>query len=680
VDGEAYFDALARALALARRSVLIAAWEIDDQVSLDPLGRGSPLPNRLGDALRACLDAQPGLRVHVLAWDFAMIYAVERGLQPLFRLRFSGRKRLDFRLDDCHPLGASHHQKLVVVDDAVAFLGGLDLAQHRWDTSDHRAQEPARADDAGNGYAPFHDVQALVEGGAATALGELFRERWRCATGRRLKPPPAGEDPAWPDGIAADLEDAEVGLARTQPAHAGRPEVREVEQLYLDAIAAARRSIYIENQYLTSARVTRALAQRLAQPEAPEVVIVLPQRNPGWLEQGTVGLLRRRRIEELRRADRAGGLRLLYPHVAGVEEGVYVHAKLMVIDDSLLRIGSANLSNRSMGFDSECDLALEACGELARRQAILGLRTRLLAEHLGVAPDDVARTLEQTHGSLTASVDSLAGRSERTLRPLEDEAVPAEVEATLEISESLADPESPEQPERLLEEFVERDMPQAMRTPWLKAALAAAAVAGLLASWRLTPLADWLSAERLASWIEALRGSPLAPLGVAVLFSATTLVLVPITLLIVAAAIVFDPAHAVAYALFGTLAAGSVGFALGRLLGKDLVRRAAGGRLTRISRSVARHGAWAMAAVRLVPLAPFTVVNLVAGASHVRFRDFLAGTALGVAPGILAVVLVEASLEELLSRPGVGSALLLLVVSVLAVAVFAILRRLGYRA
>jgi phosphatidylserine/phosphatidylglycerophosphate/cardiolipin synthase-like enzyme len=83
-----------------------------------------------------------------------------------------------------------------------------------------------------------------------------------------------------------------VALARTRPAYEGQKEVREIERLYLDAIAAARRSVYIENQYLSSIRVVGALCERLGEAKGPEVVLVLPRRCPGWLEQQTVGLLR----------------------------------------------------------------------------------------------------------------------------------------------------------------------------------------------------------------------------------------------------------------------------------------------------------------------------------------------------------------------------------------------------
>jgi phosphatidylserine/phosphatidylglycerophosphate/cardiolipin synthase-like enzyme/uncharacterized membrane protein YdjX (TVP38/TMEM64 family) len=678
VDGEAYYSALLRALERARHSVLVAAWEIDDRTCLVRGDSAAGRPSRFGDVLRARLETCPDLQVHILAWDFAMIYAVERGLQPLFRLRFSSGPRLHLHLDGHHPVGACHHQKLVVIDDRVAFLGGLDITQHRWDRPAHRPDDPDRVDDEGDAYTPFHDVQVAVEGPAAAAVGELLRERWRVSTGSELKPSPGGDADPWPEDLAPDAEDVEVGLVRTRPAYDGQEEAREVERLYLDAIARARLSIYIENQYLTSAPIVRALAERLAEPEGPEVVLVLPRRCPGWLEQRTVGLLRRRRLQELAEADREERLRAVYPHVPGAEDGVFVHAKVMIVDDALARVGSANLSNRSMGFDSELDLALESGGDPSRAQTVTGLRDRLLAEHLGLDRETVARHIEKSNGSLIAALDELASSSSgRALRPLKEPPLPPDWDEALEVGQDLADPESPEEPERLLASFLARDLPGATRTPWVSTAAVVAVLAVLAAAWRFTPLGDGLSADRVVETITAVRQIPLAPLAVAAVYVVASVLFVPVTALIVATALVFPPLEGIVSALLGVLAASAATFGLGHLLGRGLVRRFAGDRVNEVSRRVARRGLLAVAAVRLVPIAPFSLVNIVAGASHVGFRDFLLGTLVGMGPGVVGIVLLEASLEELVRHPGWAEGLSAAAVLGALVAFVALVRRLA---
>ena len=299
--------------------------------------------------------------------------------------------------------------------DALAFTGGLDLTLRRWDTPEHRCDDPRRVAPDGRPYEPFHDVQIAVDGAAARALGELARERWRRATGEVLEPVCAASDP-WPDALQPDARDAPIAIARTESALDAGPPVREVQALLRAAIADARRSIYIESQYFTAPCAAEALRARLAERDGPEVVLVLPARCSGWIEQNTMGRLRVDLVRSLREADRFQRLRVLAPLAAGGAP-INVHSKLCIVDRSFLKIGSANLSARSMAMDSECDLVLE-CGERADlRGAIGGLRTRLLAEHLGVSAGQFEAALLLARGSLVATIDALAG-GERGLVPV----------------------------------------------------------------------------------------------------------------------------------------------------------------------------------------------------------------------------------------------------------------------
>jgi phospholipase D1/2 len=451
VDGEAYFAALAEALERAERSVWILGWDLHDGVRL-LRGEGAADEPTLLERLRRIVRRRPGLRVHVLMWDFALLYVFERRWLTRLRFRWHSRRRLRFRLDGTHPVGGSHHQKLVVIDDRVAFCGGIDLTVCRWDSREHRTGDPRRCDPGADDYSAFHDLQMLVDGEAAAALGALARERWARAGGRSAaapaEPGPGGGtgDP-WPASVEPTLRDIDVGIARTQPAREGAPEVREVERLFVASIRAARRAIYIENQYLTSSAVGDALAERLTEPEGPDVVMVSTDTCEGWLEENTMGVLRTRWLGRLREADRHGRLRALHPVVPGLDAShLTVHAKVMVVDDRLLRVGSANLSNRSMGLDTECDLAVEAAPGSDAAGAIAGVRDGLLAEHLGVSPERVAEELRR-RGSLAAAVDALRG-GPRTLVP-----IPCEVDPQIDAlvpDAAVLDPERPVRPERLL--------------------------------------------------------------------------------------------------------------------------------------------------------------------------------------------------------------------------------------
>ncbi|RPJ40628.1 MAG: hypothetical protein EHM27_07700, partial [Deltaproteobacteria bacterium] len=348
VDGDAYFSAFAAAVERARFSVLILGWDIDSRLQLRGDGSRGKFSNELGLFLKEIISRRKELQIHVLSWDFAMIYLLEREFLPVFKRPWRGRRRIHFRLDGRHPRGGSHHQKVVVIDDAVAFSGGLDLTKHRWDTPEHKRDDPRRVKPGGFHYEPFHDVQMAVSGEAASALGELARERWRRATGISLFPPPGGSDP-WPDDLTPDLEEVPVAIARTEPEWNGYPGIREVESLFLDMIAAARHSIYIENQYFTSARICDALIQRLTEQDGPDIVMIMAERNSGWLEQNSMGIIRAQLFQKLKRADRFGHLYLYQPALPGGER-MEVHSKVIVVDDRLARVGSANLSNRSTGL------------------------------------------------------------------------------------------------------------------------------------------------------------------------------------------------------------------------------------------------------------------------------------------------------------------------------------------
>ena len=455
IDAADYFAAAKAAITRARHSVLLVGWEFDLRIKLEPERTSSEAPDELGQFLKWVAGERPDLRIYVLQWDGAMLATIARQIMPMLWLELVWHHRIHFRLDSDHPWGACHHQKIVVIDDALAFCGGIDMTADRWDTRAHRDGDPCRVRPDGSPYAPFHDVTVAVDGPAAQALGELARERWYRATGRRLQPPQVGRD-IWPDGLKPLLRDVDVAIARTHPLRPGRPPVREIEQLYQDAIAAGHRIIYCESQYLASASIADALAERLGEPDGPEVVIVNPQTAAGWLEERAMDSARALVLGRLRNADRHRRLGVYYPVT---EQGapIYVHAKVLIIDDRLLRIGSSNLNNRSMGFDTESDLAIEAPEDTERgavvRERIAELRNDLLAEHLGVERAKVAMALRE-HGSLIAAIESLRRRDGRTLRPLEVES-PGEVERLVP-DFRLLDPEFPGQAERRLTHLAKR--------------------------------------------------------------------------------------------------------------------------------------------------------------------------------------------------------------------------------
>lgn len=678
VDAADYFRAVRAAIRNARHSVFILSWDIDSRTRLVPEGANDGYPETLGDFLHAVVAARPGLHVYVLNWDYAMLYALEREWLPVYKLDWLTHQRLAFRMDARHPIGASHHQKVVVIDDALAFVGGLDLTRCRWDTSEHACQAPLRCDIDGKPHAPFHDVQAMVDGAAARALGELVRERWRRARTEVPAPEMAPDAPRadlWPD-VAPDLTEVEVAISRTEPAFENLRGVHEVRQLHLDAIAAGRRHLFFENQYFTSGMIADALGRRLEQEDGPEVVVISPQTQSGWLEQATMGVLRARAHRRLKQSDTHRRYRMYCPQVPGLgEQCLNVHSKVFAIDDEVLSIGSANLSSRSMALDTECNLTIEARGEPRIRQAIARMRNRLLAEHLDTLPEAVDVEI-QSRGSLHQAIAALA-QSERRLVVMDPQA-PPELDKLIP-EQALFDPEKPIDPEELVAQLVPREAHKPAPRRLIGLGMLALGLALLAVAWRWTPLREWLNLGSLVALARSLEALPFTPVAVIGSYVVAGLMMVPVMLLIAVTGIVFGPVEGSLYATGGTLLSATVSYGLGHWLGRDTVQRMLGARINRLSRRLARQGILAMIVIRMLPVAPFTVVNIVAGTSHIRLRDYLIGTLLGMLPGIAITVTFVHHLAEAIRNPSMGAMAVLATVALtlilLAVGLQKVLRR-----
>lgn len=661
IDADAYFKAFVAAAEQAQRSILIAGWDFHSRTRLLCDENGQNCELELGQFLNKLAKRRPELHIHILIWDYPMIFGLDREWAPLAGFGWKPHRRIHFRYDNTHPVSGSHHQKIAVIDDAVAFCGGIDLTCRRWDTCAHAADDQRRVMQ-GTPYPPFHDLVMAVDSDAALQLGNLVRDRWRRATGEILAPvadhrgkswrrigrkrPPNAR---WPSTLQASVADVEVAIARTEPAIDARPGVREIETLYVDMIAAAKRSIYIENQYFTAEKIGAALERRLAEADGPEIIVVVRELSHGWLEELTMQTLRMRLIKKLREADRHGRLRVLYPFIAGLTEGtcIDVHSKMMIVDDEYVRIGSANVANRSMGFDTECDLAIHADRDDIAA-AIRKLRCELLAEHLGSTPEEVQRQVERT-GSLRGAIAALH-RDDRTLRPVE---VSEDVSPAVLSMISVADPERPVE----LGSLIKLLSPEIEPTPaasqkWWKLAAAVALLAGLTAMWKLTPLSYWLEAERITSWAREFGDRPWAPVLVMLAYTPACILMFPRPVITLFAVVAFGPWLGFVYAMLGIEFAAWLTYVAGMRFSRATVRRVAGRNLNRIIDVMRRRGLIAMTALRLVPLAPFSVEGVVAGAVRIKLWHFMVGTAIGLLPGTLAATILSDQLQAALKDPG----------------------------
>lgn len=666
IDAADYFRILRETLKNARKSIYLLCWDIDSRIELvrDEDNNGDGYPTRLGEFLDFLVKQRPDLEIYILDWDFAVLYTFDRELLPIYKLGWKTPPQIQFQLDSYHPEGASQHQKIVIVDETLAFIGGLDLTRGRWDTSDHVPANPRRDRIDKTIARPYHDVQVMLDGAAAAALAELVRDRWQKATGQEL-PRVSVEKPRdpWPQDVAPDMEGVLVGLSRTQAAYKQQKAIREVEAFYKDAILSARDHIYIENQFFTAPSIGEALQACLEKPDAPEVVVVTPRETDGWLPQHTMDVLRIRLFRKLQRHDPHNRLRVFYPDAPGLEESpINVHAKVMIVDDRLVTAGSANLNNRSMGLDNECNMIVEAASDPSVATRITAFRNQLLAEHLGCAPDDFQKVVERRQ-SLIGGIEEVNDTGKRHLKPL-----PLEISPRLDRlvpDTELLDPEHPIRPELMIRHMAPATDQQPARFRMLAWILLIAVIAGVSVMWRYTPLSQWVDVDTLSGMIQTVRGLPAAPVWVVAGFVLAGLVAFPFSLLIVATVVAFGPVAGFLYSLTGGMFSAVIMYWVGDLLGRNFIRKLAGSTINRISQKLARHGVINIVFVRIVPVAPFTIINLAAGASHIHFRDYCLGTVLGMVPGMLAMTILADRVQATIQKPETGNVVWLVITAVL---------------
>jgi phosphatidylserine/phosphatidylglycerophosphate/cardiolipin synthase-like enzyme len=458
IDADDYFGNIRESMQKAEHRLFLIGWDFDTRITLfraENLRNLEPQDEesmRLGSFIAWLAKRRPEMEIRILKWNFAFFKFLFRGSMLLDLARWWMIRNIDFKFDSAHPVGSSHHQKIVIIDDHLAVCGGIDMTSDRWDTREHLEDHPGRILPNGKPYRPWHDATMMLEGPIARALGDVGRERWSIAGGPPLDPCPPVLESRWPEGLRAQFEDVEIGIARTRAAHGDFEEICEVEQLFLEHIARARHFIYAETQYFASRKIAEAILHRLEEPDPPEIVIINPLHADGWLEQTAMDSARQRLVAAIRRHDEKRRFRIFIP-LAEKGTPIYVHAKLTIIDDEILRVGSANMNNRSMGLDTECDVFLDATRPANRgsEEEIRKLRYSLLAEHCGLEEQEVGELLDR-HGSMAAMIDSLPKHGKHlapyVLQPLSD------------AEKALADTEllDPERPDEILEPIGKRGL------------------------------------------------------------------------------------------------------------------------------------------------------------------------------------------------------------------------------
>jgi phosphatidylserine/phosphatidylglycerophosphate/cardiolipin synthase-like enzyme len=360
IDGAQALPTIAEELRLARSHVHLAGWYFSPDFALKRDGEAVVLRNLLAE-LAERLD------VRVLVWAGAPLplFRPSRGEVRKMRERLVKYTKVECALDAKERPMHCHHEKTIVIDDRVAFVGGIDLTSEsgdRYDADHH----PPRAN------VGWHDACARIEGPAVNDVAEHFRMRWHEVTGEALAP-------VRPSAASGDLD---VQIVRTVPEKiytaTPRGDFRILES-YVRAIQAAERFIYIENQFLWSPEIEAVLRDKILNPPRPDfrLLLLLPSK-PNSGADDTRGVLGDLIEADDDAADDAGRLLActLFARSRNLTDPIYIHAKIAIIDDNWLTLGSANLNEHSLFNDTEMNIVTRD-PDLARNT-----RLRLWAEHL----------------------------------------------------------------------------------------------------------------------------------------------------------------------------------------------------------------------------------------------------------------------------------------------------------
>lgn len=654
VDCANYYRALAGAIANARHSIFIIGWDIDSRIRLlrgeDEARFG--LPSVAADLLAWKAEQNPDLDIYLLRWDSSFVFAQKREWLAKLTWQAKTPPNVHICLDDTDPATASHHQKIVVIDDEIAFTGGMDIATGRWDERDHKPHNPERTDPVGP-YGPYHDIQLMISGPMVRDFAELARDRWHHAARTKARPIRKTETrlspelpPAWPQDCAPGFHDIGGAIARTlPPGFMKEGPVNEVEMMYLDLIETAEDFLYIENQFLSRENIADALNQRLREVPGLRVLIVSSFNPQGVFEREALWAARIRFRDIVCRDIDCNRVRIVYP-VSRSEQGdadntVRIHSKIMVVDDRYFTVASSNLNNRSMGLDTECDLTLEASSE-EHRQQIREHRNDLISEHAGLDAARVDR-LVRDGAPLSAFVET--GRL-RFLRDIKDEQFTKG--SYREAARAFADPGHPlMRPVSFLKKRAPSHGASALS---VLAVIVALLVMSVL--WAVAPgLADF-NVSRLVAFfsdIEGLRYSVPVVLG---LFVAAAFIAFPLTLLILATAAAFGTIQGGVLAITGALLSAAAMFGVARLGREHLLQRMLGPRrVDRVAHKIRDYGLFGIVLVRMIPAAPYSIVNLAIGLSGARFGAYIVGTALGILPVTVAMSILGEALIVMLRDP-----------------------------
>lgn len=668
IDCANYYKALHSAIVRASHSIFIVGWDIDSRIRLlrGEDEKQSEAPSVISDLLEWKAKQNPDISIYLLRWDSSLAFFSQREMWAKEVWDENTPDNVQAELDDSIPLGGSQHQKVVVIDDEVVFSGGMDVSTNRWDTREHPVLSSERQGPDGE-YGPLHDVQMVSSGPVVEDFAKLARWRWQRVANTspvdiREKSVNSNNDElpsTWPDEFPPMFRNVECALARTIPFMNDVKPAQEVRHMLLDLISEAESFIYIENQFTARIEIAEALNKQLKLKPDLSVIIVSSFEPKGKFECEAFWATRREFKAVVEEGIDSQRVKLTYSSIQDMQgRTAYkrIHSKVMTIDDKYLVIGSSNLSNRSMTLDTEIDTILFGNSE-DNKAMVAHVRDDLLAEHTGRALEDVAELLAKSaeSGAEQSPVEALMhGQLAHgyVLTEVRDEIFTET--STDNMYRALSDPEEPLISLPTLGGGVMPARNPRRRSIMILIALVFVSIFAGLLFWASQSI-EWLSSESISAFLEKSRGTYFALPTVLLVYVIGGLLFFPVTVLSLAVAAIFGPIWGPIYGIMGALLSSAILFAIGKVAGNAGLRKMGGPKVATIDEKLKRSGIVGVAAIRMLPVAPFSLVNLVAGISSVGIVQFLVGTFLGMFPPMIAKGLVGDSIAQIWQNPSVAT-------------------------
>ena len=655
IDAAEYYQALHSSICKAKHSIFIVGWDIDSRIRLlrGEAEEASEAPSIISDLLAWKAKQNPDIKIYLLRWDSSLAFFSQREMWAKEAWDEKTPNNVKTELDDTIPMGGSQHQKVVVIDDEIAFSGGMDVSTNRWDTREHLIDQPYRVGPGGS-YSPLHDVQIVSAGSIVEHFAKLVRWRWdRICNDKAIgyeKPKKTKQLPyCWPDDYDPQLKQIPCALARTIPFMDEVDPVQEVRHLLLDLINEAEHFIYIENQFTTRQEIAEALNKQLKAKPALQVLIVSSYEPKGKFESEAYWASRIDFKNILENGIEPGRILLSYSSIQdkdGKQAFKRIHSKVMSIDNQYLVIGSSNISNRSMSLDTEVDLVFYGDSQ-QNSQDICRVRNDLLAEHTGRSIERVAELMEKSD-PLKALINEQP-EHQYTLAEVEDSRFTEQ--SWQSFFGSISDPEEPLLPavQSLDGKLIPVKNPRRRTIMTLLGIVLVAILATIIIM--IGHAVPWLDAENLSTFLEESRGTLWTLPTILLVYVIGGLLFMPVTLMSLAVAAIFGPIYGPLYGILGALLSSAILFQIGKLLGNAGLRKVGGPKVAAVDEKFKNSGIVGVAAIRLLPIAPFSLVNLIAGVSSINILTFLAGTFLGMFPPMIAKGLVGDSLAQIFTDP-----------------------------